>query len=50
MYVCSEPFVTIRWRGSVYKLVWRDLVGFLLGYYAINAIFRSPLLNEEQKM
>ncbi|XP_047478406.1 bestrophin-4-like [Penaeus chinensis] len=37
------------WRGSVYKLVWKDLLAFLLAFYLINAIYRSPLLDQDQK-
>ncbi|XP_011880372.1 PREDICTED: bestrophin-4 isoform X2 [Vollenhovia emeryi] len=38
----------IRWRASVYKLVWIDLTLFLFIYYSLSGIYRF-LLNEEQK-
>lgn len=38
----------IRWRGSIYKLVWLDLSCFLLLYYALNITYRLAL-NDEQK-
>ncbi|XP_045459613.1 bestrophin-4-like [Melitaea cinxia] len=40
--------VLYRWRGSIYKLVWLDLLVFLLSYYILNLIYRL-LLNEESK-
>ncbi|XP_063606898.1 bestrophin-2-like [Penaeus indicus] len=42
-------YLLFRWRGSVYKLVWKDLLAFLLAFYLINAIYRSPLLDQDQK-
>ncbi|KAH8382397.1 hypothetical protein KR009_003317 [Drosophila setifemur] len=38
----------LRWRGSIYKLVWLDLLAFLTIYYAINMIYRFAL-NANQK-
>ncbi|XP_053683289.1 bestrophin-4 isoform X2 [Sabethes cyaneus] len=38
----------VRWRGSIYKLVWLDLSCFLLLYYILNITYRVAL-NEEQK-
>ncbi|XP_047522702.1 bestrophin-4 isoform X3 [Pieris napi] len=37
-----------RWRGSIYKLIWLDLLVFLLLYYFLNLIYRL-LLDEESK-
>ncbi|CAH0721683.1 unnamed protein product, partial [Brenthis ino] len=37
-----------RWRGSIYKLIWLDLLVFLLLYYILNLVYRL-LLNEESK-
>uniref|UniRef100_A0A336LX87 Bestrophin homolog n=1 Tax=Culicoides sonorensis TaxID=179676 RepID=A0A336LX87_CULSO len=37
-----------RWRGSVYKLVWRELLAYLALYYLINLTYRYGL-NDEQK-
>ncbi|XP_073817465.1 bestrophin 1 isoform X3 [Musca autumnalis] len=39
----------LRWRGSIYKLVWLDLVAFLFLYYLLNMIYRFAL-NAEQKI
>uniref|UniRef100_A0A1Q3G0C8 Bestrophin homolog n=1 Tax=Culex tarsalis TaxID=7177 RepID=A0A1Q3G0C8_CULTA len=38
----------LRWRGSIYKLVWLDLSCFLLLYYVLNITYRLAL-NEDQK-
>ncbi|CAG9807866.1 unnamed protein product [Chironomus riparius] len=38
----------MRWRGSIYKLVWLDLTSFLLVYYTLNLTYRFGL-NDEQK-
>lgn len=37
-----------RWRGSIYKLVWLDLVIFLWVYYVLNLTYRFAL-DEPQK-
>lgn len=37
-----------RWRGSIYKLVWLDLVLFLMLYYIFNLTYRL-LLDEDSK-
>ncbi|XP_071517334.1 bestrophin-4-like isoform X1 [Panulirus ornatus] len=37
-----------RWRGSVYKLVWLDLVLYTLLYYMCSAVYRL-MLDEEGK-
>ncbi|XP_050530478.1 bestrophin-4-like [Daktulosphaira vitifoliae] len=38
----------IRWRGSIYKLVWPDLAAFLVCYYTLNLTYRF-VLNQQQK-
>lgn len=38
----------LRWKGSIFKLVWPDLLVFLTLYYGISGIYRF-LLNSEQK-
>ncbi|KAM7356212.1 bestrophin-4-like [Cochliomyia hominivorax] len=38
----------IRWRASIYKLIWFDVLTYIAIYYAINATYRF-LLNEKQK-
>ncbi|KAM3968234.1 LOW QUALITY PROTEIN: bestrophin-4 [Aphomia sociella] len=40
--------VLYRWRGSIYKLVWLDLLVFLLTYYTLNLTYRL-LLGEDSK-
>lgn len=37
-----------RWRGSIYKLVWLDLLLFLIIYYTLNLTYRT-FLDEDQK-
>ncbi|KAM7361782.1 bestrophin 1 isoform 2-T2 [Cochliomyia hominivorax] len=39
----------LRWRGSIYKLVWLDLIAFLFLYYLLNIIYRF-VLNDDQKI
>lgn len=43
-----SPFVS-RWRGSIYKLVWLDLVCFLFLYYTLNIIYRTVLDEDKKK-
>ncbi|XP_058976711.1 bestrophin-4-like [Musca domestica] len=38
-----------RWRGSIYKLVWMDLLLFLALYYGINLIYIYLLDKDSQK-
>lgn len=40
--------VLYRWRGSIYKLVWLDLLVFLLAYYILSLTYRL-ILSEESK-
>ncbi|XP_022829152.1 bestrophin-4 isoform X5 [Spodoptera litura] len=40
--------VLYKWRGSIYKLVWLDLLVFLLLYYVLNLTYRL-LLDENAK-
>ncbi|CAG7827312.1 unnamed protein product [Allacma fusca] len=40
--------ILIRWKGSVYKLIWRELIAYLLLYFFINACYRVGM-DEEQK-
>ncbi|GAB1863366.1 Bestrophin homolog [Camponotus japonicus] len=42
------PKLLLRWRASIYKLVWLDLSVFLITYYSLSGIYRL-LLNEDQK-
>ncbi|XP_030570217.1 bestrophin homolog 14 isoform X2 [Drosophila novamexicana] len=37
-----------KWRGSVYKLVWRELIAYLCLYYTINVIYRFALTPNQQ--
>ncbi|XP_055299665.1 bestrophin-4 isoform X2 [Sitodiplosis mosellana] len=39
-----------RWRGSIYKLVWLDLVCFLFLYYTLNIIYRTALDDDQKKI
>ncbi|XP_020290520.1 uncharacterized protein LOC109858054 [Pseudomyrmex gracilis] len=41
--------ILIKWRGSVYKLIWRELLAYLFFYYLINFIYRY-VLNENQRV
>lgn len=38
----------LRWRASIYKLVWLDLALFLFIYYSLSSIYQL-ILDEEQK-
>ncbi|KAH8379791.1 hypothetical protein KR009_007289 [Drosophila setifemur] len=39
-----------KWRGSVYKLIWRELVAYLCLYYTINVIYRFGLTPSQQSI
>ncbi|XP_063837264.1 bestrophin-4 [Ostrinia nubilalis] len=42
--------ILLKWRGSVYKLVWRELLAYLTLYYTINLIYRFGLSEEHQRI
>ena len=33
----------VRWKGSIYKLVWRDLLIFVILYYFLSGLYRFVL-------
>ncbi|XP_070167748.1 bestrophin homolog 15 isoform X1 [Polyergus mexicanus] len=41
--------ILIKWRGSVYKLIWRELLAYLFFYYLINFTYRY-VLNDHQRV
>ncbi|XP_078044426.1 bestrophin family protein isoform X1 [Augochlora pura] len=41
--------ILVKWRGSVYKLIWRELLAYLFVYYLINFTYRYAL-NEHQRV
>ncbi|CAH1966532.1 unnamed protein product [Acanthoscelides obtectus] len=48
MYLYHEFINRTRWRGSIYKLVWMDLILFLTIYYSLNITYRY-ILDESGK-
>ncbi|KAM5247266.1 bestrophin-1 [Ctenodactylus gundi] len=38
----------LRWRGSIYKLLYGEFFIFLLGYYTIRLVYRLALSQEQQ--
>ncbi|XP_042857393.1 bestrophin-4-like [Penaeus japonicus] len=42
-------YLLFRWHGQLLESCGKDLLAFLLAYYLINATYRSPLLDEQQK-
>lgn len=42
--------ILCKWRGSVYKLVWRELLAYLTLYYTINLLYRFALTEEQQRI
>ncbi|XP_043263083.1 uncharacterized protein LOC122403557 [Colletes gigas] len=41
--------ILVKWRGSVYKLIWRELLAYLFVYYVINLTYRYAL-SEHQRV
>ncbi|XP_059486400.1 bestrophin-4-like [Neocloeon triangulifer] len=39
-----------RWRGSIYKLVWPDLIAFLFGYFSLSLTYRFLLDAPQRKL
>ncbi|XP_013146486.1 PREDICTED: bestrophin-4 isoform X2 [Papilio polytes] len=42
--------ILCKWRGSVYKLVWRELLAYLTLYYTINLLYRFALNEHQQRI
>ncbi|CAK1554200.1 unnamed protein product [Leptosia nina] len=42
--------ILCKWRGSVYKLVWRELLAYLTLYYTINLLYRFAMTEEQQRI
>ncbi|XP_049886213.1 bestrophin-4 isoform X3 [Pectinophora gossypiella] len=42
--------ILCKWRGSVYKLVWRELLAYLTLYYTINLLYRFALTEPQQRI
>ncbi|XP_069158967.1 bestrophin-3-like [Procambarus clarkii] len=47
---CGSFKLLARWRGSVYKTVWQDILIYLLFYFTISFIYRFALPDKERKM
>ncbi|KAK0394651.1 hypothetical protein QR680_000857 [Steinernema hermaphroditum] len=47
----SDRFLKLlwRWKGSLWKAIWKNLLLFLLLYYIINVIYRFVLTREQQE-
>ncbi|KAK7070476.1 hypothetical protein SK128_017568 [Halocaridina rubra] len=39
----------LRWRGSLYKMVWQDMAVYLLVYYTISLVYRFVLSGDSKK-
>ncbi|VDL75531.1 unnamed protein product [Nippostrongylus brasiliensis] len=48
----SDTFVKLlfRWKGSLWKAIWRHLLVFLFIYYSINTVYRFLLTSEQQQL
>ncbi|KAK6737529.1 hypothetical protein RB195_019936 [Necator americanus] len=48
----SDTFVKLlfRWKGSLWKAIWKHLLVFLLLYYTINAVYRFCMTVEQQQI
>lgn len=41
--------ILFKWRGSVYKLIWKELIAYLFVYFTINAVYRFALDDNQKK-
>ncbi|KAK7070475.1 hypothetical protein SK128_017567 [Halocaridina rubra] len=39
----------VRWRGSVYKMVWQDMLAYIVMYYFISLIYRFALSEDHKR-
>ncbi|XP_071512943.1 bestrophin-2-like [Panulirus ornatus] len=40
----------LRWRGSVYKMVWRDILVYMVCYFFISLVYRLVLPEEDRRV
>ena len=51
MYLCGQQLCWLcRWRGSIYKLIWRDFLLYVLLYYAITLLYSYVLVDPSHKV
>ena len=36
--------ILLKWKGSVYKLIYKELLAYLTIYMAINAVYRNVII------
>nr|CAD7425280.1 unnamed protein product [Timema monikensis] len=41
--------ILCKWKGSVYKLIWRDLLAYLCLYFAISLAYRFALSDDQKR-
>ncbi|XGW08245.1 hypothetical protein V3C99_010948 [Haemonchus contortus] len=48
----SDTFVRLlfRWKGSLWKAIWRHLLVFLFLYYSINVVYRFVMTQKQQEL
>jgi len=39
----------LKWRGSIYKLVWRDLLAYVSLYYILSCTYRFALTDNRER-
>ncbi|XP_064106042.1 bestrophin-3-like isoform X2 [Macrobrachium nipponense] len=47
---CLFSRLLLRWRGSVFKLIWRDLIFFLALYASCSAVYRFALTDPQKRI
>lgn len=45
----SIKHLLLQWKGSIFKLVWPDLIIFLFLYFSISVLYRFGLNPEQQR-
>ncbi|XP_071549401.1 bestrophin-2-like [Panulirus ornatus] len=46
----SFCWLLLRWRGSVYKMVWRDMMVYLILYYGLSFLYRFGLTEDDKRI
>lgn len=47
-YAGNFARLLLRWKGSIWKSVWKELTSFLIVYYLIRIVYRY-MLNDQQQ-
>ncbi|XP_076311389.1 bestrophin-2a-like [Tachypleus tridentatus] len=48
--LCGFTNLLLRWKGSMYKYLWREVIIFLIFYYSLSVLYRYLLAQAEKRV